>query len=257
MTDHREPEFITGEPDTANVGTLLGIWAHPDDEAYLTAGLMTVVRDAGQRVVVATATRGEAGTDDPMTWPPEKLAREREAEAAASLAAVGVHEHRWLGHRDGTLHLVPQPDGVRQVAALIDEVRPDTIVTFGPDGMTGHDDHRTISDWVTTAWLAAGRPGRLWYATFTPEFHRTWGALNADVGLWFEGSEPPSDPWADLSFAVHCEGERLERKYAALAAHRTQTAGLIGLVGPDVYRKWWAAEYFVDASVRLQQRQAA
>ena len=143
------------------------------------------------------------------------------------------------------------------MAALIDEVRPDTIVTFGPDGMTGHSDHRTISDWVTAAWSAAGRSCRLWYATFTPQFHLTWGALNNEVGLWFEGSEPPSDSRADLAYSVHCEGERLERKYAALAAHRTQTAGLIGLVGPDVYRKWWAAEYFVDATVRLRQRAAA
>ena len=59
------------------------------------------------------------------------------------------------------------------------------------------------------------------------------------------------------AFPVGCDGERLERTFAALAAHRTQTAGLIGHVGPDVYRKWWAAEYVVDASRRLQQRQAA
>ncbi|MGS0688264.1 PIG-L deacetylase family protein [Nakamurella sp. GG22] len=257
MTEHRETERTTDEPDTAAIGTLLGIWAHPDDEAYLSAGLMSVARDAGHRVVVATATRGEAGTDDPVTWPPERLSREREKEAVASLAAVGVHEHRWLGHRDGTLHLVPPPDGIRQVAALIDEVRPDTIVTFGPDGMTGHGDHRTISEWVTTAWMGAGRPGRLWYATFTPQFHLIWGALNTEVGLWFEGSDPPSDLPSELSFTVRCDGERLERKYAALAAHRTQTAGLINHVGPDRYRNWWAAEYFVDASRRIEQRRAA
>ncbi len=46
--------------------TLLGVWAHPDDEAYLSAGLMATAADAGARVVVATATRGEIGTDDPQ-----------------------------------------------------------------------------------------------------------------------------------------------------------------------------------------------
>jgi LmbE family N-acetylglucosaminyl deacetylase len=56
-------------------GTLLGVWAlHPDDEAYLSAGLMASARDAGQRVGVATATWGERGTDDSERWPPARLA---------------------------------------------------------------------------------------------------------------------------------------------------------------------------------------
>ena len=48
-----------------DIGVLLGVWAHPDDEAYLTAGLMSVVRAAGHRVVVATATKG--GNSEPAT----------------------------------------------------------------------------------------------------------------------------------------------------------------------------------------------
>jgi LmbE family N-acetylglucosaminyl deacetylase len=56
------------------IGVLLGVWAHPDDEAYMSAGLMSVVRSAGHRVVVATATRGELGTDDSVAFPPERLA---------------------------------------------------------------------------------------------------------------------------------------------------------------------------------------
>jgi len=242
---------------SVDLGTLLGVWAHPDDEAYLTAGLMAVARAAGNRVVVATATQGEAGTDDPHAWPPDTLGQTRAQETVRSLAAVDVTEHRWLGHRDGTLHQVPPARGVTQVARLIAEIRPDTIVTFGPDGMTGHHDHRTVSDWTTTAWLQAGRPGRLWYATVTPEFHRTWGSVNEEIGFWFEGSTPPSDPPSDLAYDVHCDGEMLERKFAALSAHRTQTAGLIDLLGPQRYRQWWARESFVHADQRLDLRRVA
>lgn len=65
--------------------------------------------------------------------------------------------------------------------------------------MTGHPDHRAVSRWVTLAWEATGRRARLWYATLTPEFHQEWGALNADVGLWFDWSAPPSDPEANLA----------------------------------------------------------
>jgi len=241
----------------ADIGTLLGVWAHPDDEAYMTAGLMATARTAGHRVAVATATKGEAGTDDPQTWPPERLAVAREREISRSLAAVDVVEHRWLGHRDGALHRVRPAQGVDQVFRLIQEIEPDTIVTFGPDGMTGHIDHRTVSEWTTAAWIRAGRPGRLWYATVTPEFHRTWGPVNEQVGLWFEGSNPPSDPSTELAFAVHCADDLLDRKFAALAAHHTQTSGLIGLLGPERYRQWWSTESFVDASRRLDDRRVA
>lgn len=56
--------------DVAGLGTILGVWAHPDDEVYLSAGVMAAAAAAGNRVVVVTATRGEHGTDDPARWPP-------------------------------------------------------------------------------------------------------------------------------------------------------------------------------------------
>jgi LmbE family N-acetylglucosaminyl deacetylase len=131
------------------IGTLLGIWAHPDDEAYLSAGLMAKVRDVGGRVAVVTASRGELGTADPERWPPERLGPLRERELMDSLAVVGVREHYWLGYRDGELPDVPVEDAVTRVVRILRKVRPDTVVTFGADGMTGHDDHRTVSRWVT------------------------------------------------------------------------------------------------------------
>ena len=50
--------------------TLLGVWAHPDDEAYMSAGLMAEFRRRGDRVVIVCATLGEHGTNDPRSWPP-------------------------------------------------------------------------------------------------------------------------------------------------------------------------------------------
>ena len=90
----------------AELVTILGVWAHPDDEAYLSAGLMRLALENGQRVVCVTATRGELGTEDPSTWPPHRLAAAREVELAASFAALaegldGRIEHHWMDHRDG------------------------------------------------------------------------------------------------------------------------------------------------------------
>ena len=84
-----------------DVGTLLAVFAHPDDEAYLVGGLMAIAADAGRRVVCVTATRGERGfpDDDPRSLD-ERIAV-REAEMAACLDVLGVLEHHWLDLPDG------------------------------------------------------------------------------------------------------------------------------------------------------------
>jgi LmbE family N-acetylglucosaminyl deacetylase len=233
------------------VSTLLGVWAHPDDEAYLSAGLLASAVDAGWRVVVATATRGEIGTDDPEGCPPELLSRIRADELADSLRVVGVTEHRWLrtAHPliDGRLAAVPEEDGVGAVVRLISDVSPDLVVTFGPDGLTGHSDHRTISRWVTRAWQRTRTGADLWYAALTPEFLDRWGELCTEQGVWMDGGPPsPADP-RDLVHVQVCAGPLLDRKYAALTAHTSQTAGLIARVGEQRYRDWWSTEAFVSA----------
>src|SRR6185369_15253236 len=81
---------VNTSDDVAALGTILGVWAHPDDEAYLSGGLMALARDNGQRVVCVTATRGERGTPDPVAWPPERLAEERTRELARCLSILGV-----------------------------------------------------------------------------------------------------------------------------------------------------------------------
>ncbi|HYP61015.1 MAG TPA: PIG-L family deacetylase, partial [Thermomicrobiales bacterium] len=89
-------------PDTiGDLGSILGVWAHPDDEAWLSAGLMARAVDAGRRVVCVTATAGEAGFPDGDPRPNVERMAIRRAEMAASLGEVGVTEHHWLGYRDG------------------------------------------------------------------------------------------------------------------------------------------------------------
>src|SRR5437660_1415892 len=93
-----------------DMGTILGIWAHPDDEAWLSAGLMAAATRAGRRVVCVTATRGELGTIDATRWPLEGLAEVRTAEMGRCLAMLGVTEHVWLDYADGACADVPSEE---------------------------------------------------------------------------------------------------------------------------------------------------
>ncbi len=218
--------------------TLLGVWAHPDDEAYLSAATMNRVVSSGGRVVLATATRGERGGNDD----PQLLAEVRERELRRAMSIIGVDDVRLLGYGDGECADADFDQAVRSIAALIDDVRPDVIVTFGPDGITHHPDHIAVSRWTTAAAAALGHDGLL-YATMTDEFARRHDDLHTELGVWMAG-EPCPIPVADL--ALHVVPTRRERalKQRVLRAHASQISVLIDMIGDEVFDSWWVEEFF-------------
>jgi LmbE family N-acetylglucosaminyl deacetylase len=198
---------------------------------------------------VATATRGEGGTADPDRLPPEVLGPLREIELATSLDAVGVSEHYWLDDdlRDGTLAGLSRSRGRRLVSNLLTAIRPDLIITFGPDGLTGHPDHRAISRWVTDAWIAAGRHGELWHAAITEQFLDQWGDLCEDLGVWMTPDSPRAIPSSAVVHLQRCDATLRERKMAALRAHASQTTDLIAWMGEPTFARMWCQEAFTPA----------
>jgi LmbE family N-acetylglucosaminyl deacetylase len=233
----------------ADLGTVLGVWAHPDDEAYLSAGVMARARESGHRVVVATATYGELGATDGYPYDPDRLAAVRRHELAASLAVVGVSEHRWLGYADGGCAGIGAGHGADAVARIIDEVQPDTILTFGPDGMTGHPDHQAVSTWATAAWRSTGGRARLLYATLTAKELARWEDVHERFGgVWMSGTGPCIDDDA-VAIRLDLTGDALDRKMVALRAQASQTTGLLQALGHDAFASLCAIESFVEVGV--------
>jgi LmbE family N-acetylglucosaminyl deacetylase len=239
----------------AELGTILSIWAHPDDETYLAAGIMGAARDNGQRVVCVSATAGEHGTSDPVAWPPERLGRVRRWEAAAAMAILGVVEHRVLGYEDGSLGS-DDSDGIAIIEQLVDDVRPDTILTFGADGMTFHPDHIAVHHWVTAAWHRRGRCGRLLYATSTVEFVARFRDQFEEWNMYMTDERPTGVPTEGLAVHAVLTGDVLDRKLTALRSMTTQTASLLATTDADTYAAQVAEEAFVEAP-RTSSRQAA
>jgi len=231
--------------DPALLGTILGVWAHPDDEAYLSAGTMAGAVDAGNRVVCVTATRGEKGSLDPVRWPPETLAAVREAELAACLDVLGVREHVWLDYPDGGCADVPVDGAVARVAELIADVQPDTVLTFGPDGMTWRADHIAVGEWTTVAFQRAAPQGaRLLYATKTPGWADAFlAAVDADEVMMSDQLPPVTAP-EDLAVDVRLSGPDLERKYKAMLCQPSQVEALLEPMGEEAYRQFLVDEFF-------------
>jgi len=227
------------------LGRILSIWAHPDDETYLAGGVMAAAVAGGQPVTCVSATAGELGTDDPVTWPPERLGRVRRWEAGAAMSILGVTDHRFLGLPDGGLADLDPAGPVAQLAALMTEVAPDTILTFGPDGRTFHPDHQAVSRWVGPAWEAAGRPGRILHETWTREHLAAWSEEHERWGIYMTAERPAGLPVAELTVRLELDGELLDRKIAALCAMYTQIAPSVALLGDRRFREFNQDESFV------------
>jgi LmbE family N-acetylglucosaminyl deacetylase len=232
------------------LGTVLGVWAHPDDETYLSAGLMAHAVRAGSRVVCLTATRGEGGSTDEQRWPPETMGEVREAELLRSFEVLGVTDHEFLDLPDIDMDTGLPERGAARVLEVVDALRPDTILTFGPDGMTGHRAHMDVSHWATEAFAAAAPPGaRLHYATDPPDWAEEFvPELNRfDV---FRPGTPPVTAREDLSIAFDLPEDILELKLRAIQEHTSQVEAMVEALGRDYFARAMHEETFRLAAVK-------
>lgn len=219
---------------------LAAIFAHPDDDTWMLAGTYLLGGDDLELTVVVVSS-GEAGMiADPSLATRENLGGVREAEELASLAAAG--------QADATVHFLRYPDMgvveadreelVNRLTAILRDVRPDVVVTFGPEGITQHEDHIATSQATTEAFyrarveLGAGGPvdapgeplRRLFYTGVTQaELDMFYAAMRA------QGMEvDPDAPFMPKSVPEHTITVRVntssvaEGKYRALMEHATQ-----------------------------------
>ena len=221
---------------------LLGIWAHPDDESYLSAGLMARTVERGGTVTVVALTDGEAGFPAEDDRPSHGRARQRRRELCAAMARIGVTDVRFLALGDGGV--AERVDGalVDTIGDLVHEVAPDLTVTFGPDGITGHDDHVATWRLVTRAWAATGT-GDLWYAAPPRAWLDEWRRVHDEMGVWMTGEPDGIDP-SDAVMALELAGGDLDRKRAVLREHGSQTGSVASMLGEEGYRRWIRRETF-------------
>jgi LmbE family N-acetylglucosaminyl deacetylase len=171
----------------------------------------------------------------------------RRWEAAAAMAILGVEDHRWLDYPDGGLAELDRSEPVARLARILDEVRPDTVLTFAPDGGTFHPDHQAVSVWVDQARAAARHPPRVLHEVVTDEFLAEWGDLMETWGVYMSDDRPVGVPAETLALDVHLTGAALDQKIAALCAMFTQVAPAIAHIGEEAFRTLNSRETFVEA----------
>ena len=139
--------------------TLMAVFAHPDDEAFGTGGTLAKYAAEGCDVYLVTATRGEAGQiAEPDLATPASLPFIREQELRCACDIYGIHPPRFLDYQDGQLPIVHQGQAVGKLVRIIREIKPDVLITFGPDGIYGHYDHIAAYRWTIIAADLAADP---------------------------------------------------------------------------------------------------
>jgi LmbE family N-acetylglucosaminyl deacetylase len=145
---------------------ILGIFAHPDDETICAGGTFARYASTGADVRVVSLTRGGAGQiRDASVATRATLAAVREKEMEAAGRELGLTWVGCLDHPDGGLADIDADVLTRLALDLVRETAADVVVTFGPDGFTGHPDHIAVGAAVTAACqqLRAERPVRLFH----------------------------------------------------------------------------------------------
>lgn len=203
-----------------NRSTILFSLAHPDDESFLVAGVACKYSAQGVRLVLATATPGEAGkVGDPPVCSSKELPRVRESELRRAVDLLGIDVLHLLGYRDKELSKADPAQIRGQLVCLLRRYRPSLVITFDPSGFNQHPDHIAISRFTSDAiaaaadprWLPeAGKPHQVTRLLWTPPLRPE------EIGA---GPLLANRPGVDFLVDVKTWSAR---KAAALRAHRTQ-----------------------------------
>jgi LmbE family N-acetylglucosaminyl deacetylase len=201
--------------------TLVAVFAHADDEGPAGPILARYVRE-GARVYMVIATDGAQGGSHTSIPRGPELARVRNEEARCSTDALGIQPPILLGFPDGQLGAYTDDPArlFRLTQRLQEELQrlgPDALITWGPDGGTGHPDHRLVSS-IVTQLMRAGAPGvpeRLFYVSIPVEGMRVMNPSRAEAAFLL--------PLAKyFSMRVAFAPADLEAARRSMSCHRTQ-----------------------------------
>jgi LmbE family N-acetylglucosaminyl deacetylase len=237
--------------------------AHPDDE-MLIAGTLHHLCLAGAEVTLLCATRGECGAiRDTGLADRANIGEVRAAELASAAEVIGMKKVIQLRYPDGeTRHWGRLL--AADVAAALTEADPHLVITFGPDGVTRHNDHITVGQATTDAILGAAATGTRRHlahfgfprplamrlvAEFLMPAHEAAaegvsaasGIENADEATQREWLTQVGSPPGELDLRVDVSSV-IEAKAAVFRCHATQPGS--EQAGGPLFRSLFAEEFF-------------
>ena len=242
---------------------LMCIIAHPDDESLAMGGTLAKYAREGVETSLVVATRGERGWRGPREEHPGETAlgtmRERELREASEI--LGISHLAFLDYLDGDLDQAKDTEVVAKIVTLLRIVRPHVVITFGPDGLYGHPDHISISQFTTAALLCAADPGyrqarhvtphlvsKLYYRVATKGWFAGYMPVFGELVMFIDGVERRATAWVDWAITTRIDTSAYWRDvWHAVCCHQTQIPDerdLQQLSAVDHQNLWGSQEYY-------------
>ena len=245
---------------------LMAILAHPDDESLGIGGTLARYAAEGVETYLVTATRGERGwIGEPSANPGLRALGEiRERELMAAASVLGLKKVDILDYVDGDLDQA-EPMGITsKLVGIIRSVRPDVVITFGPDGAFGHPDHIAISHFTAGALVnaadsryvdvtgssSAHRVAKLYHKIWTAEEDAVFEAAFGDVEMLVDGTERRAIGWPVWSITARIDtADYWETCWQAISCHRSQLRVYDDLLAlpEEQHRTLWGNQGFARA----------
>jgi LmbE family N-acetylglucosaminyl deacetylase len=210
--------------------TILAVFAHPDDESLACGGTLARLADAGVRVILLCASRGENGSvSDESLVTTADLAHVRSDELREAARTLGLADVLIGDHPDGDLRWADVPELHDEIVAAISRYRPDGVITFAEDGLYWHLDHIGVHERTLTAVRSFGAEAPpLYYVTIPKGVMRAvveaagaGGTAFHDAKFWGIEPEAFGEAARPSTFVIDVR-DWVPRKLAALRCHRTQ-----------------------------------
>jgi len=246
---------------------LLAILAHPDDESLGFGGTLARYAAEGVGTYLVTATRGERGRFGSLgkSGDPVQVGRVRETELREAAAVLGIREASILNYPDGGVDAVPAATAIRAIASHIRRIRPNVIVTFGPDGAYGHPDHIAISQFATAAAVSAAdaayqiadgsqalpapphRVEKLFYLAWRSNKWAAYEAAFRKLTSTVDGIERQAAPWPDWAVTTEIDTSAYwPVVWKAVRCHQTQLSiyERLGNLTQEQHAALWGTQEF-------------
>lgn len=121
---------------------VMAVFPHPDDESFACGGTLARCRDRGGQTCLLCLTSGCGGRSGAYSFSNrQELARHREQELARAAEVLGIDRLDLLRYPDGSLADADPSELAERICAAILDWKPHVVITFPPDGVTGHPDH--------------------------------------------------------------------------------------------------------------------
>ena len=233
--------------------TILAVFAHPDDESISCGGTLARAADAGAHVALVCASHGTLGSiSDPKLLAEGDLKAVRARELGAAASVLGIQEVVLLEHEDGYLRW-NAPGFDVDLAAALERLDPDAVITFDADGLYWHADHIGMHERTTKAVAALGpKAPPLYYVTLPKgamhglvEAARTRGRELTEDTFWGISPDAFGIETKPATFGIDV-GIWADRKLAAIQAHRTQVGAHspFAWIDAEDVERWLGHELF-------------